>query len=129
MELDLERYPSTQLDLTERPELYNFTYNGYQCSIRRNMLKAWCGYVQLPDTHPDSDKDYDDLNEGDIPMELTYGEDRTYGFDNAHLSVDLVPGMPDQLSMSFAKNATYKDRHHTVTQVITLADWFKLREA
>jgi len=34
---------------------------GYACMIRRNMVGALCGYVGVPEGHPDYGKDYDDV--------------------------------------------------------------------
>ncbi|UEM08002.1 hypothetical protein JL101_035725 (plasmid) [Skermanella rosea] len=33
---------------------------GYRCAMRRNQMKAWCGYVQVPPSHPWHGKSYND---------------------------------------------------------------------
>jgi hypothetical protein len=66
---------------------------GLKCMMRRNGMKAWCGYVAVPKGHPMFGKDYDDV---DVRVHggLTWGMDHApgeqpngwwwFGFDCSH---------------------------------------------
>lgn len=64
-----------------------WTYEGLLCEVAEvspsHMVPWYCGYVTLPETHPDTGKDYDQL-----PIEvhggLTFGDGGKFGFDCAH---------------------------------------------
>jgi len=40
------------------PDHWSGIENGFVCHARRNPMKAWCGYVGVPESHPLYGKDY-----------------------------------------------------------------------
>jgi len=64
---------------------------GYVLEIKRHeILKHLCGYIYLPESHPDYGKTYHDLDV-DVHGGLTFSEDGKFGFDCAHAG-DYEPG-------------------------------------
>jgi len=80
---DINRYPNGE---------YPFEHCGYQCKLVRKLHSwTWCGYVTLPETHPDFSTSYEDLGvHFNVHGGLTFGEDGTFGFDTSHLG-DIIP--------------------------------------
>ncbi len=68
-----------------------FEHCGLKCHVVRNRCTyTYCGYVELPDNHPDRGKRYQELNdEGAISVHgrLTYSNEstNTFGFDCNHI--------------------------------------------
>lgn len=64
----------------------------YQCSVRRNPSSwTYCGYVQLPNSHPDFSKTYQNLSKQiEVHGGLTFSENGKFGFDTAHFG-DISP--------------------------------------
>jgi len=64
---------------------------GYVLEIQRHeQIKHLCGYIYLPESHPDYGKTYHDL---DVYVHggLTFSENGRFGFDCAHAG-DYEPG-------------------------------------
>jgi hypothetical protein len=76
-------------------DIYNWNYKGFRCSLKRNLLRCWCGYVTIPIEIPIDLKE-DDYYPFDCHGGVTYQEFSdenkcwTVGFDCAHYN-DLVP--------------------------------------
>jgi len=108
----------TELDEKE------FLHDGYRCYIRRNQhTLTFCGYVDLPSTHPWAGKHYSDesLCNVDVHGGLTYSgwtEDGLYriGFDCYHYG-DYSPG----LKMPLNSGAEYRDLGYVENECIRLA--------
>lgn len=81
---DIDKYPLDE---------YTFESTcGYICEIKRNNNWIYCGYVQLPENHPDFDKEYNDIQDIHVHGDLTFGENGKFGFDCGHiLKGDISP--------------------------------------
>lgn len=72
------------------PDSFEKEYKGYKYMGLRNVLGAWCGYVQIPKGNQYYDKDYKDIEDLDVHGGLTYsgscGIPDTFwiGFDCSH---------------------------------------------
>lgn len=130
-------------DIDNHPEHeYIFVHNGYQCKIERR-LSSWtyCGYVQLPATHPDFDRSYDDLEYIiSVHGNLTYGENGMFGFDCHHIlmadisPVDKMMNKKDPRFAALSSDLPFSRREHYWTfeevknEVESLVQQFKNRE-
>ncbi len=83
----------------QEPSELSFDSNGLHCHIKRHpSLLHLCGYVGVAKNHPLFGKDYNELYEMGIDIDIhggvTYaepeGDEWVFGFDCAH-SGDLVP--------------------------------------
>lgn len=118
---------------------------GLYCAIKRNGVRAFCGYVGVEKSHPDYGKDYNDINY-DAHGGLTYAKEvqagilnpldiknapvyvpfKTtdpkelwiFGFDCAHLG-DLCPGLAK--SFYFTDTDIYRELGYVKLEVETLA--------
>lgn len=98
-----------------------FSHQGYKCEVKRVAnLGHLCGYVTLPDNHPDVGKAYDDIDVS-VHGGLTFGGCNTYGFDCAHLG-DLIPFNP------IDEQGVYRTMEWVIEETKRLADQFKARE-
>ncbi len=83
---DFLKYPDNE---------YLFEYHGYSCLARRNPMKAWCGYITLPKSHPDFENsdDYDSIDDIYVHGGFTFSDSNgTFGFDCCHFG-DIVPNL------------------------------------
>ena len=65
---------------------------GYVLEIKRHdVFKHLCGYIYLPETHPDYGKKYGALSDMDVHGGLTFSQNGCFGFDCAHAG-DFEPG-------------------------------------
>jgi hypothetical protein len=104
---------------------------GYKCEIKRHPeVKHLCGYVYLPESHPDYGKEYDDI---DIVIhgDLTYGGSSDYikgkfGFDCAH-DGDLTPTILSVYPEAAQRNI-YRNWDYVKNEVLNMAKQFKERE-
>ena len=92
-EVKLEKYgPGPWMD---EPDYLEFSHNGMDCRIMRNMLGSLCGYVKLPENHPWEKEDIFH-SEAEVHGGITYSnkEDDGFwiGFDCAHLD-DFCPSI------------------------------------
>jgi hypothetical protein len=116
----------------DEADAYRWTAHGLECNLLRNQLGAWCGYVAVPETHPDYRVDYYDLDY-DVHYGLTYGAESdwvkdgisykrpfSFGFDCAHLG-DLVPYTTAKHYRDYgiSRDSTYR----TVEWVATQTEW------
>lgn len=99
--------------------------SGLPCTIWRNPMGAFCGYVDIPRGHPMHGVHYTDylINGIEVHCGLTYSaanEDGTwrFGFDCAHSHCDYVPRIG---LLPHAKNAVYRDIHYVRMQCESLA--------
>lgn len=77
-----------------------WTHSGLECAIARGPLSL-CGYVRVPASHADAQKDYDDVGvdvHGGLTFRCLDKDGGTwFGFDTAHGGMDtwteIVPGM------------------------------------
>lgn len=83
-----------------------FTYLGMGCFAKRGPVKAWCGYVKIPNSHPAFGKDYESLDINvhgglsfsDVTLPQYPSEKVWYiGFDCSHAG-DLCPAMIEYFS-------------------------------
>lgn len=118
--------------LTE-PDDHLFESHGYVChAVRRKQLGFWCGYLYLPQGHPDFGKWYDAVEVG-VHGGLTYaeleGDAWCFGFDCGHFD-DWSPKV-DKLYEGDRypnKEATYKTLQFVINELDNLAKQFKERE-
>jgi len=89
---------------SEQVDKLEFVYAGLKCMVVKHpQLGHWCGYVALPEGHPDWGKDYDSVNvrvHGSLTFSSRGGQRYWkgknlwwFGFDCAHAG-DLVPAYP-----------------------------------
>lgn len=107
VKIDRAGWPKGEWD--SEPDRVDFIHAGFSCLLHRNTLGNWCGYVGVPETHPDFGKSYDDVEDVSVHGGLTYADlcregichvpqpgmpEKVWwlGFDAAHFN-DLVPGM------------------------------------
>jgi hypothetical protein len=122
---DIEKHPLRQ---------YSFEYLGYKCEIKRNNFSAYCGYVTIPNTHPDFGTHDMDMDV-DIHGGLTYSDETgKFGFDCAHMN-DIVPAletlnktMPDLFKKFGNEEKHYWTFEEVENEVKKLAQTFKERE-
>lgn len=87
------------MSTTRASEETDFEVSGYKCKIIFNddlgMMKWFCGYVAIPNSHPAAGKDYDSIDvrvHGGLTFSKKGGEDPRWpdknlywvGFDCAH---------------------------------------------
>lgn len=86
--------------MKQEGNFHEFQYKGYEGFALRTDMGHWCGYINLPRSHPWYGKDYDSIN-AIVHGGLTYGRDSlprhdeietdwVIGFDCAHWD-DLIP--------------------------------------
>ena len=46
--VDILQYPADSTDIQKRPELYELSFSGFACSLRRTPYYTWQGLVNLP---------------------------------------------------------------------------------
>ncbi len=106
------------------------------CTIHRNQMKVWCGYVAVKPGHPLYGKSYD---EADLSVHggLTYAANRTpdhkpdgdwwFGFDCGH-GGDYLPGMESvmekfpEIAHTFGRVDTYKNQAYAKAECKDLAE-------
>lgn len=111
------------------PDYDEFVHAGYRCVMKRNPLKAWCGYIHLDKTHPFYGISEFDLNAEfeDLPSHegLTYSmeEDNHWviGFDCAH-SWDLLPIYANEGHI-FNSEREYRNQEYVCKILMQLADY------
>ena len=95
--------------------------NPFKCSIWRNPLGHWCGYIQIP-------KSFSELIE-EIPLTphggITYNSEESngdivLGFDCAHY-LDLIPTFYFQ-DQTIALNSVYRDKEYVMNEVNKMGD-------
>jgi hypothetical protein len=117
------------------PDRVEWRHAGYPClMIRHDTYGHWCGYVGVPETHPDYGKDYDEP-EVEVHGGLTYaracrgdvchvpepGESDHvwwFGFDCAH-AWDISPGL--RLG-GMLPESTYRDLPYVKAETNKLAE-------
>lgn len=107
------------------PPTDDFFAEGYRCEIKRhNSLGFLCGYVFVPEGHPDFGKHYDDV---DVTVHggLTYANGGCFGFDCGHAG-DLTPAFENMLESSMGD--VYRNMDYVRGQLRSLARQFKDRE-
>ncbi|KAL9658233.1 hypothetical protein ABK040_012492 [Willaertia magna] len=120
---DLKNFPGSKNDLENNPEKYTFHYSGFKCWAKRAVYFHWCGYIQLPETHPDFGKSYDELGDINVHEELTYSDGNgVFGYDCAHY-YDIVPVWTD-IYGGAPSGATYKDIEFVKNQLKEMAKQF-----
>ena len=105
--------------IKEEGDFYSWNYKGFDCYIKRNSFKCWCGYVKIPKELPiNFDFDSGDYFPVDCHGGITFQsvEDDCYiiGFDCAH-SGDLIPSM-NFIKKSDFYNETYKDKKFVISE-------------
>lgn len=58
--IDRTGWPSGPWD--SEPDRVQFAHAGLACLLVRNHMGAWCGYVGVPEEHPDFKKEYDNVD-------------------------------------------------------------------
>ena len=90
------------------------TMAGYPAIVVAISRGHRCGYVQLPDNHPCSGKDCDDL-EINVHGGVTYSEGNVFGFDCAHsMDAQDVTIMDDDHKKLYSKYPEYLTKVGTV---------------
>jgi hypothetical protein len=80
-------------DLEKYPDSNSITIDGYNCFLRRNSNRVWCGYVELPEDHP-----VVQMTESEVEDKfyvhggITFNKGNCIGFDTAHFPMDAKPG-------------------------------------
>lgn len=126
-----------------------FQNDNYRCVIKKNpYLGVWCGYVELPESHPVYQQEYELLHTLDVHGGITYsafGIPGTYlkgwwiGFDCGHAG-DFIPciesineilllkGMPEITSIKNINKTTFKDQDFVKQELIQLVNQLKEME-
>ncbi len=127
------------LDLYHNKEGYTFEIgDGYSGRLSRNMGFSWNGYVTLPKGHPALGKHYDWFHYDSPnqlpppPMELTYGDETSFGFDHLH-GKDVIPSQMLRIHTNenyyTGENTSRRGKYLTFEdvkkEVIELANYFK----
>lgn len=135
----------------EEPDRIEWTdeETGYPCLLTRNHdMGNLCGYVAVPKGHPYYHKTYNEIGhkisahggltysracQGHICHEPEPGEPDNvwwFGFDCAHASQDLIPGMRRMQETMKNKyfNPTYKDLNYVIEEIVDLARQLKEAE-
>jgi len=76
------------------------TAAGYEAEVLASPMGHRCGYVTVPDGRPCAGKDYNDVDV-EVHGGLTYGQERQFGFDCAHLYDAKDPAL---MSEEYRKN-------------------------
>lgn len=110
MNTDLVNYPS---------KIYSWNNGDIKCTMKRNLLlKHWCGYIKLPNNHPDLNLDIDQI---DSIYNFYGGMTAYWGFDCSHYY-----NLLDSFSISIEKDidckATFKTFEFVQREVNRLAD-------
>lgn len=145
MEKDLHMNPvppgpwDEDLDMYHDKKGYTFDIgDGYSGRLTRNMGMSWNGYVILPKDHPALEKNYDWFRYDSPkmipspPMELTYGDNTSFGFDHLH-SCDIIPlrMYRTHTNDNYYTGESISDKRKYLTfedvkkEVIELANYFK----
>jgi hypothetical protein len=101
--------------------MMRFTHSGLECMTKLSPVGIPCGYVAVPESHPDYGKHYDDLEDIEVHGGLTfsgYWENLCdglwyFGFDCGHADdidnpPDIVPEYPHRLR--YNKSMGYVER-------------------
>ena len=123
---DIDRFPLNT---------YHFELDGYKCNIKRNNYWSYCGYVELPETHPDCLKDFDESLEDNIEVHggVTYINGNVFGFDCSHC-YDISPGLITSYNILGIQNCRIDEGYHYWTfdevkeEVVKMVKQFKARE-
>jgi hypothetical protein len=75
----------------EEPDRVDFEHAGFPCLILRTRMGFLCGYVAVPEGHPDFEKTYDDIGV-DVHGGLTYA-----AHCSGHICHVPAPGAPDNV--------------------------------
>lgn len=107
--------------IKEEGDKHFWEYKGFKCLMRRNVLKCWCGYVEIPiDTPLDFDfesGEYLPINcHGGVTYQELEGDNWVVGFDCAH-SGDLVPYL-----LNNSLNNVYRDKEYVVNEVNNIVE-------
>lgn len=104
----------------DEPDAAQFTHAGLQCSILRNEVGTWCGYVAVPEGHPLYGAEFRDVAVR-VHGGLTFSELRpsgwTFGFDCVH-GYDLIPA----LAFVQGSDVVYRDIEYVTAEVKRLAE-------
>ena len=107
-----------------------------RCHMKRNTLKAWCGYVTIPNSYPmDYQKesiDYPDLSPISTYLSIQVHGGVTYeseqengdiiiGFDCAH-SGDLCPGFYAYGDHYTSKSDVYRTKEYVIRETESMVD-------
>lgn len=93
--------------------------NHFKCFIRRNKLKAWCGYVLISKDYPiDSDTTIDIDCHGGVTYHNFDEKGLTIGFDCSHFGDIIPPILPGDLDLFWPDgNAAYRTKEFAVDEV------------
>lgn len=58
--VDRSGWPAGEWD--NEPDKVQWNHAGFACLAVRNRMGAWCGYVGVPNGHPDYEKHYDNVD-------------------------------------------------------------------
>lgn len=122
------------------PNRVQWIYKDLDCMILRNVHGAWCGYVGIPESHPDYKVEYHDIQgKYDVHGELTFSDKCVshichegvvankdvwwLGFDCAHFG-DYIPSTEWPVR---TEGEEYRDIHYVTAETNKLAD--QLRES
>ena len=112
--------------IKEEGDELSWIYKDFNCFIKRNHLKAWCGYVKIPKELPlnfdfKSDDYFPLICHGGITFQSSNDElFNVVGFDCAH-SGDLIPKMLEFDSTHGDRN-TYKDKDFVISETNSIVD-------
>jgi hypothetical protein len=121
--------------LTE-PDDHLFESHGYVChAVRYERNGHWCGYIYIPQGHPDYAADYNDVVvhvHGGLTYSDTEGDATKFGFDCGHYN-DVTPSRLEQMQrlnvrLDLFEGATYKTLQFVINELDNLAKQFKERE-
>ena len=97
---------------------------GYVLEIQRHeRFEHLCGYIYLPESHPDYGKTYDEIGI-DVHGGLTFSESGKFGFDCAHAG-DFQPGLTPRHRLS---DEVYRTVDFVLAELQKLAEQFDRRK-
>lgn len=123
-------------DIDSHPNESTFIIDGYTCKIKRNVSWSYCGYIHLPESHPDFHKRYQDIDkEIVVHGDLTFGNGNgVFGFDCHHIlmgdisPLDFSPGVAEFSLLDLSnKNGHYWTYDEVKQQLESLVAQFKAR--
>ena len=117
---DIEKYPSTDKHMREKPDLYKWNKFGYECMIMRSDSKHWCGYVTVPYYHPYNGKKDIDVHGGITFWGSKGPESRTYGFHCLHVPDIVLDPFTLEIQLE-NEDLSYKDYQFIVDETNKLA--------
>lgn len=122
---DMQDYSASPDDAIKRFSTYHPKIEGYDCQLIRSAMGFWCGFVYLPEAHPDYDKKVEEIDISCCYNKLVKISQGIFGF-TCNGALDLIPAR--HFKDWRKKKATYKSFPFVLNKIKELALEFKKRE-